>query len=1416
MTLKTLPQLTLGELKQLLLKKGLTPGGGKADCLIRLEEYYRMEGKNPHEIKISVTENVTTPTAGPDPEPLTDSSPTPQASLTEPMTQLFTNLQEQLKALTIAVTQLTARREEHTPLGPPDRVERHEDTIGLLDLPPGGTMESTPQRSSRGEEIREERPEETIRMEARVLPPSALFEMELPTYAGEDWEDPLTYVETLRSVLQYYQIPQRTWTPIGVRQLRGKAAQWWSTQLLPRPGGWEEFQTRLNSRFTNQTALAKLRAEYYSRVQGSREGVENFLRRKHALFRRLFREDPPTHFMALVVELTDPRLRSILRGYSATSIEEFIEMASRIEQDQRTHEPRSNHPREQGGVQHNPPRSNQPGPSPRSNPGQNNTIEAGTDEPSPSVHVNIGDRWFLAKVDTQASVSFIRASVVADLGLTPQPTVIENVQLGTKHHNVRTEGEVEITLTLGEIPQPVRFIILDQLSHELILGNDWLTEGQMVIDYAERTITFGVSARRTIPWAAERQPEDTPELNLQEEQIGENLTGQEREELLKTLRPFSPLFHGLGRTRSVQHSIVLTEDKTIRLPCYRYNETKRKIIIQQIREMEANGVIRPSTSAYASPIVLVRKSSDDWRFCVNYKEINRITRDDAYPMPHIQEQLRVFNGSSYFSTIDLRSGYWQVEMDGASRQYTAFSSPIGLFEFNVMPFGLKNSPMTFQRLMEEVVRGYIGDFVEVYLDDIIIHSPDFQTHLGHISRVLQRLKRHGLTCHPEKCRFAQREIKFLGHIINAEDIRPNPQKIEEALKYPTPQNKKQVQQFLGLCQWFGPFLPGLAELAKPLYKLTGKQARWSWAENEDNALKALKQRLADAGGLAHYRQDRPLFLQTDASEIGLGGVLYQTEDGTPTGERRVIAFGSRQLKEVETRYSAIEREALAIVWSIQKFRDYLEGRRFLLITDSEALSWMKKMKDHNSKIHRWFLLVMGFNFEMQHCSGKANLAADALSRNPNTDSWEPDLDATLPPNPVRQDQSPILANLSRFCDLIREQQEQDPKTAHIKRQLELTGPGEETGDSEKYALINDAVYCSPRKGEPRLLIPSEGVPHAIRLFHDEEGHPGFRTTIRNVQGKLTWPGMRKDVAEYVRKCETCQKVKSDTHPLMDIQATREVGAPMEKVAIDLMGPYPRSNNGKTHILVLTDLYSRWIEAFPMGNPTSTRIAQLLEKEVFHRYGYPRTIISDNGRQFTSHEWGRYMERWGAQAETTPIYHPRANPAERRNQEVKKLMRTALIDRPHKEWDKQLSQSIGFLRNRRSEATGFSPAEIFLSHTPKRPGEWTELPRGTEARLSHAEWVSATQARAQLQGMEVRRRQANQRRPPKKGKAGSLKVGDRVLIRTHILSKAAENICAGLSPRWQGPYTVNKRLSKCIYILDEGRKVHIKDIKPYQQ
>ncbi len=423
--------------------------------------------------------------------------------------------------------------------------------------------------------------------------------------------------------------------------------------------------------------------------------------------------------------------------------------------------------------------------------------------------------------------------------------------------------------------------------------------------------------------------------------------------------------------------------------------------------MFGKDVIQKSNSPWSSPVTLVLKPNGKWRFCIDYRKLNGITRKDNHPLPRNDAIFDKLGGSKWFSTMDMASGYWQIGMDEKDIEKTAFITHEGLYEWKVMPFGLTNAPATFQRTMQLVLGELFYTIAPVYIDDIIVHSETFEDHIRDLEEVFEKIRIANLKFGPEKCKFCFQEIKFLGHIIGKDGIKTDPAKIEKVKNYPRPVNITQLRGFLGLAKYYRKYIKDFAKLAKPLNDLTkgfkskpletrdgikmkrkksekeknreNEEFMNNWEEKQEEAFKLLKEKLVTAPILIYPDFRKEFILYTDASKIALGAILHQKGDD---GKEHVIAYENKTLNKAEQNYSTTELECLAVVWAVEKFDYYLEGNKFKIITDHTALKWLFNKKEPKGRIARWIIRIQPYicNMEVIHKSGRKHMNADALSR----------------------------------------------------------------------------------------------------------------------------------------------------------------------------------------------------------------------------------------------------------------------------------------------------------------------------------------------------------------------------------------------------------------------------------------------------
>ena len=469
-----------------------------------------------------------------------------------------------------------------------------------------------------------------------------------------------------------------------------------------------------------------------------------------------------------------------------------------------------------------------------------------------------------------------------------------------------------------------------------------------------------------------------------------DLPQEEKETLLEFLATHHHIFSleegERGETDLIQMKIDTGEAHPKKQPPRRLPFAVRQEVARQLNEMQNNGVIQPSKSPWASPVVLVRKKDGTHRFCVDYCGVNSVTKPDSFPLPRIEDLLDQLGKSKYFSTIDFASGFWQIRMHPTAQEKTAFVTRQGLFEFRVMPFGLTNAPATFQRLMQQVVTPLNPsagpDFVSAYLDDILVFSPSLEEHLRHLKIVILRLVDVGLKLKPSKCRFAQKELEYLGHVVSRDGLKTNPQLVEAVRSFPVPQTVQDTRRFLGLSSYYRKFIPKFSKIARPLHYLTHKDARFEWSLECDKAFEELKQKLTTAPVLAYPDFQREFVLETDASIQGIGAVLGQYQDDKTL---HPIAYASRALSAAEKHYSITELETLAVVWAITHFHHHLYGNVVTVYTDHVAVKAVLETPNPTGKHARWWSRVYGRGVRqvrIVYRAGKENKNADALSRSP--------------------------------------------------------------------------------------------------------------------------------------------------------------------------------------------------------------------------------------------------------------------------------------------------------------------------------------------------------------------------------------------------------------------------------------------------
>lgn len=900
-------------------------------------------------------------------------------------------------------------------------------------------------------------------------------------------------------------------------------------------------------------------------------------------------------------------------------------------------------------------------------------------------------------------------------------------------------------------------------------------------------------AQREVPTAVDVDPR-VP-LNVGDTE----LSTEQKDRLQALLKQYDDIFaytpDQLGRCSIVQHKIDTGDHPPIRLRSYRTSPANKEEIEKQVTEMLENDIISPSVSPWSFPVVLVKKSDGNMRFCIDYRSLNKIIRKDSHPLPRITEALDALGGAHYFSTLDLRSGYWQLQVHADSKEKTAFITHNGLYEFNKLPFGICNSPGTFQRVMTHVLRGLEWDICLVYIDDLIIFSRSFDEHLLHLEQVFKRLREANLRLKPSKCHFVKPEVEYLGHVVSADGLKPNPAKIRSVKEFPVPTNTTGVKAFLGLCNYYRRFIKGFAQIASPINKITSKNVKFEWTPECQKAFETLKGALVSAPVLSYPDFELPFQLYVDASQTGIGLTLGQIIDGKDV----VIAYAGRDLNRAERNYSATEREALAVIDGIKRFQPYLYGRKFTIHTDHNALKWLMSIKDPTGRVARWSLLIQQFDFDIVHKPGVLNTNADALSRRPY---------GTCHLN--------ALESAGLQTKQIIEFQRKDPNIGEIIEYLEREQLPADNVRAKRILLTEDVYFLDEhdllhhldltakrgRKGcHAQLVLPPPLRFEVLVNAHDDltGGHLGVFKTYEKLRDRYYWKGMYKDVEHWVRSCQDCQTRKKPRNnhraPLLPIP----VSAPWERLAMDVLGPLPVTLNGARYIVVFVEFLTKWPEIFPVKNIDAVTIARLITDEIIPRHGAPRTLLSDRGQNFLSNLVREVCKLYSIKKLNTTAYHPQCDGlVERLNSTLCQTL-SMFVSRSQKDWDLFIPAALLAFRTSPSEATGESPFYLLYGREPLLPMDVSLLPP-TDPASSIAEHrrriVSQIELAQQLAKQNIMRAQQKMKTHyDKRAKDPDFIVGEKVWIFT---PKTYKGLSKKLLHNFHGPYRIVEKLSPVNY------------------
>ncbi|KAL5009348.1 hypothetical protein ScPMuIL_014929, partial [Solemya velum] len=914
-----------------------------------------------------------------------------------------------------------------------------------------------------------------------------------------------------------------------------------------------------------------------------------------------------------------------------------------------------------------------------------------------------------------------------------------------------------------------------------------------------------------------------------------DLNQEQKQKLLILLDKYREVFAvnlaELGKSKMMAHKIDTGDAPPVRVPFYHQPPKIQKEINQTVEELLKHDIIEESNSSYHSPVLLVRKQGDsnERRFVVDYRKLNQITKPVFHPLPRLECVFDTIgeNKPTMFSTFDLNHSYWQLMMDPETKHKSAFITQNGIYQFKRLAMGLKNSGASFQMAMSHILRGLNWKFLLIYIDDILLFSKGFDQHLEHLEQLFQKLLEANLTMKPSKCTFAAKEVKFLGHIISKHGIAANPAKTSAISTFPVPKTVKQLRSFLGATNFYKSYVPGYSALVAPLHNLLRKDVRFVWTPECQQAFDMLKEKLTTHPVvLAHPDMNKPFSLTTDASQTSIGFYLSQFDDNN---QERIVSYGGRALSSAERNWSVSELECLAVIVGIRRFHSYLAYSEFTVFSDHKSLEFLMTKPKLTGRLARWAIELQSYNFKIKHKTGKANRMADFLSRREYpTESADvnvlldgpsysetpitkgepvlvefsysntPEL-AAIDPEMVNFDMTNLaeIGQLQKECPDFKElfqyiQHGVLPEDEKSRRKIVST--------AEYYDICNDTLYhwflkrtkhvTNEDKWIKQLALPRILRQKALFAYHDSSAHLGIEKVMASLKTKYFWPKMHQDIYDYIHSCDRCQRSKLDQHNRPPPLTSMPIEGAFDRWHIDFL-KLSKTTEGYQYVLLVVDSFTRWVEAFPMKTQDSKSVARVLFEQVFSRFGAPKKLVSDLGKQFTSNLIQALCEIFDVQRCVTSAYHPQSNSfCERNNRTLIQALRT-YTDKDQDNWPSKIHGVLMALRNSNcSQSTEFSPYFMVFGKEMRLPFDVAIAPKDNLTRHAQDyinEVIANLKISHEIATQNVTEKQAkSKQRYDQSTKVPIYRLNDTVLLRKH-------QVPLGKSPKlvdkYEGPFYI---------------------------
>lgn len=1104
---------------------------------------------------------------------------------------------------------------------------------------------------------------------------------------------------------------------------------------------------------------------------------------------------------------------------------------------------------------------------------ENNTdLNASENIDHPYIKITVFDAEILALLDTGAQTSLISQDLYDKLRATNKiatlPVTNSFLQGIGNTRRLRVNLQCFLIINISDKIFEYSFIIARGLEPQLILGYDFLTHFKTDINM--NTFTFSISNiednraigvpivnkdnlnsktfnisfydhfyEETHRKYAYQEIEDTYDKfrGFQESQSSKEITKQHMESLLDRINhddSFSDEDKDLmkrtlldnydvfseepGLVTNYQCKLVVKPHAVYQSKSYPIPFSKREAAEKEIARMLSLDVIEPSFSHYSSPIVCIEKKDGGVRLCLDSRNLNKILINDQESPPNIVDLLQRFHGTSMYSTLDLAAGYWQIEVEESSRDYLSFVFNGKNYRFKRLAFGIQHAMATFQKAMNEV----LGDILEtciLYVDDAILAGSNVKELCSKMNLFFKRLIERGVKIKLSKCELFSKHVKFLGHIISAEGVTQDPEKLAAIKDIPPPTSRRQLQRFIGNLQFYRRFNKHMSSYTTRLSHVLSTNKPWKWGPEEQSIFDELKEQFLKSVVLHHPDFAKPFYINADASHHALGAEIYQLDNN---GDKQVIAFFSKSLTDCQKRYTTTEKELFSIVQVCLKYRTLLLGRRIICHTDHVALTFFKTAKLTNNRLSRWYLALQEFNLELLHIPGKSNNSADFLSRDCDT-SYNPSTifkcyPVRLPKTtPIYKNVRPLIINTNNFLTLAKliEHQLRDPHCLNVINLLNDRAIVNKPDFLQQFKIFKNVLFYQPsrRFNVWKIYIPESLIDLIISECHERYSHFGVNKIFAILNDVIYFKNLRKHVQKIVSSCDVCQRIKHNrfdpSGPLKSIIPRQK----LETLSADIFGPIPRSRYRHKYIFVVIDLFSKYIQLYPLRKITSEKLIEFILDKWVPTIGSPQRILSDNASYFTSSYWTDSLLAENIEPICTTTYRPQGNPVERSMRVLSTIFR-AYCHQKHTSWYQYVEYVEHCINNTMSDSTKLTPHQIMFGTRSKTFLEKI-IPFPVDLTANSIDYTLIAR-RNLLKAAEKRKRYFD-----KKIKPVTYRVGDKILKKTHYLSDTSKLETRKFFHIFEGPYRlVSIRNNNTVKIVDldgdNEQTVNVANIKPYKE